>query len=100
MDMRRPIVKMEQDEVLQKDVARIEAIWTECIAKSGGPFLFGDFCIADAMYAPVVNRLEVYKLSENKDVLAYMENMKSLSAWQEWEKAGKAEPWIVEEDEA
>ncbi|MEP2947182.1 MAG: glutathione S-transferase family protein [Lentilitoribacter sp.] len=100
MNMRRPIVKMEQDEALQKDVARIVAIWTECIAKSGGPFLFGDFCIADAMYAPVVNRLEVYKLSENKDVLAYMENMKSLSAWQEWEKAGKAEPWIVEEDEA
>lgn len=100
MNMRRPIVKMEQDEALQKDVARIEAIWTEYIAKSGGPFLFGDFCIADAMYAPVVNRLEVYKLNENKDVLAYMENMKSLSAWQEWEKAGKAEPWIVEEDEA
>lgn len=100
MNMRRPIVKMEQDEALQKDVARIETIWSECIAKSGGPFLFGDFCIADAMFAPVVNRLEVYKLSENKDVLAYMENMKSLDAWQEWEKAGKAEPWIVEEDEA
>jgi glutathione S-transferase len=100
MNMRRPIVKMEQDEALQKDVKRIETIWSECIAMSGGPFLFGDFCIADAMFAPVVNRLEVYKLSENQDVLAYMENMKSLSAWQEWEKAGKAEPWIVEEDEA
>ncbi|MEP2981374.1 MAG: glutathione S-transferase family protein [Lentilitoribacter sp.] len=100
MNMRRPIVKMEQDEALQKDVARIETIWTECIAKSGGPFLFGEFCSADAMFAPVVNRFEVYKLSENQAVLNYMENMKSLDAWQQWEKAGKAEPWIVDEDEA
>ena len=100
MNMRRPIVKMEQDEALQKDVKRIEVIWSECIKASGGPFLFGDFTIADAMFAPVVNRIEVYKLSDQPDVLSYIDHMKSLDAWQEWEKAGKAEPWIVEEDEA
>lgn len=100
MNMRRPIVKMEQDEALQKDVSRIEKLWSDCLAQSGGPFLFGNFSIADAMYAPVVNRFEVYKLSENQTVLTYMENMKSLDAWQEWETAGKAEPWIVDQDEA
>ena len=100
MNMRRPIVKMEQDEALQKDVSRIEKLWSDCLAQSGGPFLFGNFSIADAMYAPVVNRFDVYKLSENQTVLTYMENMKSLDAWQEWETAGKAEPWIVDQDEA
>lgn len=100
MNMRRPIVKMEQDEALQKDVSRIETLWSDCLAQSGGPFLFGSFTSADAMFAPVVNRFEVYKLSENQTVLKYMENMKSLDAWQEWETAGKAEPWIVDEDEA
>lgn len=100
MNMRRPIVKMEQDEALQKDVSRIEKLWSDCLSQSGGPFLFGEFSNADAMFAPVVNRFEVYKLSENQDVLKYMENVKSLDAWQEWESEGKAEPWIVDDDEA
>tara|TARA_R110002126_G_scaffold54099_20_gene146425 strand:+ start:549 stop:1196 length:648 start_codon:yes stop_codon:yes gene_type:complete len=100
MNMRRPIVKMEQDEALQKDVKQIEEIWSQSILKSGGPFLFGDFSIADAMFAPVVNRMEVYKLTENLVALQYMSNVKALDAWQEWEQEGVKEPWIVEEDEA
>lgn len=101
MNMSRPIVKLEQDAALQKDVSRIEKIWTGCIAKSNGPFLFGDFfSIADAMFAPVVNRMEVYKLTENETALNYMANVKGLDAWQEWERAGKAETWIVEQAEA
>lgn len=100
MNMRREIKKMEQDEGLSGDVARIEEIWTDNLSASGGPFLFGDFSIADAMFAPVVNRMEVYQLTENNAARDYMAHMKSLPAWQEWEAAGRAEPWIVEEDEA
>jgi len=100
MNMRRPIKKMEQDEGLCKDVKRVETIWTDCLTKSGGPFLFGEFSIADAMYAPVVNRFEVYELSTDPVCLDYMKQIKELAAWQEWEEAGKQEPWIVEEDEA
>jgi glutathione S-transferase len=43
-----------------KDVARIQSLWSGCLENSGGPFLFGTFSIADAMFAPVVNRLDVY----------------------------------------
>jgi len=42
------------------DIARLDAIWSRCLARSGGPFLFGDFCIADAMFAPVVMRFNSY----------------------------------------
>lgn len=100
MNMRRPIKKLEQDAALAKDVARIEALWSENLHNFGGEFLFGEFSIADAMFAPVVNRLEVYELTENLQIRAYMERMKSLQAWQDWETAGINEPWIVEEDEA
>ena len=78
------------------DISRIETIWTDCLEQYGGPFLFGDFTIVDAMFAPVVNRIEVYELSQKPAVQAYSKAIKSLPAWQEWEADGKAEPWICE----
>lgn len=100
MNLRREVRAIEVDDAVRKDVSRIEAIWSECLERSGGPFLFGEFCNADAMYAPVVNRLEKYALSQAPAVLRYSEAMKSHPAWLEWEKAGVAEPWTVAEDEA
>ena len=44
----------------QADVDRVQKIWTDCLSQSHGPFLFGQFSIADAMYAPVVNRFITY----------------------------------------
>ena len=52
------------------------------------------------MYAPVVNRFEAYCLTTDETVLAYMARMKAHPAWQTWEAAARAEPWIVPEDEA
>ncbi len=52
------------------------------------------------MYAPVVNRFEKYALSDHAAVKAYTRAMKSHPAWQEWETAALAEPWIVQADEA
>ena len=100
MNMRREVRAIEVSEAARRDVARIEAIWESCLAASGGPFLFGEFTNADAMFAPVVNRLHRYELSKTRAVLRYSEAMTALPAWQEWETAGKAEPWIVEADEA
>ena len=42
------------------DIARVSALWSECVARSGGPYLFGAFSIADAMFTPVVFRLRTY----------------------------------------
>ena len=81
-------------------MSRIEQIWEACLERSGGPFLFGQFGIADAMYAPVVNRLQVYCLSDAPVVAQYTKTMQELKAWQQWDADGRAEPWIVEEDEA
>lgn len=99
MNLRRPASAIEVSAATRADVARIEAIWDECLARSGGPFLFGEFCNADAMYAPVVNRLETYALSSHPAVVAYTAAMKALPAWREWERAAREEPWIVPSDE-
>lgn len=100
MNMRRARKAIPVSAAVLADVARIESAWTESLALSGGPYLLGDFSIADAMFAPVVNRLDVYALKVNPATASYMARMKALPAWQEWEAAGKAEPWVVEEDEA
>ncbi|PDT40975.1 MULTISPECIES: glutathione S-transferase family protein [Sinorhizobium] len=100
MNIRRSVKAIELPDGVMADVARIEAIWREAIACSGGPFLFGRFTAADAMFAPVVNRLEVYELTIDPGTLAYMEAVKSHPAFRKWEEAAKAEPWIVPEDEA
>ena len=99
MNMARVPTSLEISQRAREDVSRIEQIWDDCLQQSGGPFLFGEFCNADAMFAPVVNRMEIYRLSEADSVKRFSQSIKALSAWQEWDEAGRAEPWIVEEDE-
>ena len=99
MNMARTPAPIPVSEAVRADVARIETLWSECLDASGGPFLFGEFSNADAMFAPVVNRLEVYALSDHDAVRSLSAAMKALPHWQAWERAGRAEPWIVEEDE-
>lgn len=100
MNMRRPVRAIEISQGVRDEIRRIEKIWSDCLSRHGGPFLFGDFTIADAMYAPVVNRIEIYALSDHEAVTAYSAAMKAHPAWQEWEKAALEETWIVPADEA
>ncbi|MGK6313381.1 glutathione S-transferase family protein [Neorhizobium sp. DT-125] len=100
MNIRRPKRRIDLPDGVMGDVARIEAIWRELRTKSGGPFLFGTFTGADAMFAPVVNRFDVYDLVTDDETLAYMAAVKSHPAWLKWQEAAVAEPWIVPEDEA
>lgn len=99
MNMRRARRPIPVSAAAQADVARITDIWTSALAQSGGPFLYGAFSAADAMFAPVVNRFDVYALTENAAVLAYMERMKALPPYQEWADASRQEPWVVAEEE-
>lgn len=100
MNMRRAPAAIAMNDGIRADVARIEALWSSFLERSGGPFLCGrSFSALDAMYAPVVNRFEVYALSANTEALSYMETIKALPAWKEWEEAARAEPWIVPADE-
>ncbi len=100
MNLRRPVRPIDLPDGVKPDVQRIEAIWRDMRQMSGGPFLFGAFCAADAMFAPVVNRFAAYDLVRDADTLEYMAAMKAHPAWQAWEAAALAETWIVPEDEA
>ncbi len=80
---------------VRADVDRIEAVWADARARygQGGRFLFGEFSAADAMYAPVVNRLHVYEIPVRPETRAYMDAIMALPAWKSWIEGGEAEPW-------
>ena len=93
MNLRRPIRPMALSADAKSNIARIEEIWRECRTRYGatGPFLFGRFGAADAMYAPVVHRFRTYAIEVAPDTKAYMETMMALPAFQEWTREGLAE---------
>ena len=99
MNMRRPVAALEVDESVKGDVDRIEELCKSALDASGGPFLFGRFGNADAMYAPVVNRLHIYELSDDSNARSYMKTMMALESWKIWEAAARQEPWVVDEEE-
>ena len=68
-------------------------------AGSSVKFLFGDFSAAGAMFAPVVNRLHVYKVAVTPGTRAYMDAMMALPAWQDWSAQAQAETCIIDKYE-
>lgn len=79
-----------------EDIKRVKQIWTECLIRWGGPFLFGSsFTIADAMYAPVVNRFVSYAVPfdpvTESSVGKYIKKIRELPAHQKWIQAGLKE---------
>jgi glutathione S-transferase len=81
----------------QADIDRICAIWRECLAASGGPFLFGTRTMADAMYAPVVTRFMTYDVKLEPALKAYADIIMAMPEMVEWIEAAKAEPEEIEE---
>lgn len=81
----------------QADIARIQAIWNECLAAYGGPFLFGDFSMADAMYAPVATRFSTYDVKIDPVCAGYRDSILSCPAMQEWTQSAQLEPEEIEE---
>jgi glutathione S-transferase len=82
------------------DIERITAIWRECLEAYGGPFLFGEISLADAMYAPVVSRFRTYDVSLDRACQTYADHIWALPAMQEWIEAAQAEAEEIEELEA
>ncbi|HLZ01860.1 MAG TPA: glutathione S-transferase family protein [Bradyrhizobium sp.] len=81
----------------QADIDRVCTIWRECLAKSGGPFLFGEHTMADAMYAPVVTRFITYDVKLEPQLKAYADAVMAMPEMIEWVEAAKAEPDEIEE---
>jgi glutathione S-transferase len=69
-----------------RDIARIEASWTECRQRyaADGPFLFGRFTVADAMFAPVVARFVTHAIELGPDAAAYVATIRAMPEWSEW----------------
>jgi glutathione S-transferase len=101
MNLRRPPKAIPMTDRAMADVARIETIWRECrkVHGKGGKFLFGKFSNADAMFAPVVTRLDTFAIPVAKDTRAYMDAVLSTKAFQAWKAAALKETMIVPEDE-
>ena len=76
---------------VKSDVSRIQQIWTECLEHSEGPYLYGHFTIADAMFAPVVNRFVVYGVPSNELVEKYIKTMTETSAYKDWMRGAMTE---------
>src|SRR6201985_2886896 len=81
----------------QADIARVWRIWRECLDQSGGPFLFGERSMADAMYAPVVTRFMTYDVKLDPRMKQYADLIMGMPEMQEWIEAAKAEPSDIEE---
>ena len=79
------------------DIERISTIWRECLGAYGGPYLFGDLTLADAMYAPVVSRFRTYGVELEPGLRAYADRIWNLPAMEEWREAANAEKEEIEE---
>jgi len=84
-----------------EDIVRIETLWTTCRETfgQGGDFLFGEFCNADAMFAPIVSRFTSYAVEMNETCQTYMDAVQALPAMCAWSEAARIEPWTIEEEE-
>ena len=79
------------------DVARLYALWSDTLTRFAGKgrFLFGAFGAADAMFAPVVTRLDTYQIAVDPRVRGYMDAILFHPAFATWREAAKVEPWLV-----
>ncbi len=102
MNIRRPVRAIDPGAEARADVDRIEALWAAARHDhgAGGPFLFGAFSAADAMFAPVVNRLHTYDLARKPASRPYMEAVMALPAWRDWAEGAAAEPWFLDKYES
>jgi glutathione S-transferase len=80
---------------LEEDIDRVEEIWNDCRRRfgAGGPWLFGAYSIADAMYAPVVLRFKTYGAQVSETARWYLATALEDAALQEWVQAAQNEQW-------
>jgi glutathione S-transferase len=96
MNIHRKVGAIALSDDARANVARIQQIWSECHRRYGGPFLFGAFGAADAMYAPVVHRFRTYAIEITPDARHYFDAMMAQPAFQQWTREGLAETLLIE----
>jgi len=102
MNLGKRFAPRDLGEKVAADVARIEAIFSDTRKRfsASGPFLFGDsFTAADAMFAPIVTRLETYQIPVQSETRTYMDAIQSHPAFQRWTSEALREAWHIPEFE-
>jgi len=101
MNCRRQVENFSPSDAVLKDVARVQKIFTDCRTRFGqkGPWLFGAYSIADAMYTPVVMRFNTYGIGLTETAAEYARQVTRQPAVQEWIQSSKNESEIIENSE-
>ena len=101
MNVRRKARDFTADDEIKADIVRIITLWAEARARfgKGGPFLFGSFCAADIIYAPVVSRFYTYGIPLPGFAETYMDTVWAHEWMQAWIAAAEAEDWVIEQFE-
>ncbi|MGB0713994.1 MAG: glutathione S-transferase family protein [Gammaproteobacteria bacterium] len=101
MNCRRRFPGFPLSDEVKADVARVEALWTFARERfgSGGPWLFGEFSIADAMFAPVVFRFDGYGVAVGEEARRYINHFLSQAHMRAWREAGREESELLAEEE-
>ncbi len=101
MNLRKTLPGKGRRRDVAEDIERICAIWRDCRTGfgNGGPFLFGRFSAADAMYTPVATRFRTYAVELDEVCQAYVDAVLTRPDYLEWHAAALEEPWVIEEDE-
>lgn len=106
MNLKRKGPALAPDPAVAADIARISAIWADCRSRfvadrpGGGPFLFGDWCAADAMYAPVVSRFVSYVAPLDPQATAYCAAVMNHPLMREWSEHATGETWAISDIDA
>jgi glutathione S-transferase len=100
MDLRRHWPLADRMARVKDDIDRVTTIWRDCRERFGrdGNFLFGDFTIADAMFAPVTTRFVTYGVPLDAASRAYVDAIRDWPAMREWVAASELEPWVISYD--
>jgi glutathione S-transferase len=84
---------------VEQDIARVAEIWATSGAHRDGPWLFGRFCAADIMFAPVASRFRTYGLSVTGQSALYLDELLTHPLLSEWFDLGQREPTVIEQSE-
>jgi glutathione S-transferase len=97
MNLRKDYSPRDWPDDVAADISRVLSLWRSARQQFGlgGPFLFGDFSVADAMYAPVVTRLRTYAVDLDDTAQAYSDAIFALPAMQRWCEEAAQESWVI-----
>lgn len=97
MNLTKSFKPRDRGDAVAADVARLESLWGEARSRFGvdGPYLYGAFSAADAMYVPVVTRLDTYQIAVSAQTRAYMDAVLSHPAFVAWKESAFLEPWAL-----